>query len=163
MFDFGFTEILLIAVVALLVLGPDKMPAAVRTISLWIGRMRRSFNNIKRDIEKEIGADDIRRQLRNEEIMARFDSTKQQVNKTIESVKSQTDSIKDDLNVKKQFDDIVKGPDSGTDDDKLEKEETKLAADQPAQETKNTSTEQNDQPVADDSGSEPEKPGKQGD
>ena len=129
MFDFGFSEILLIAIVALLVLGPDKMPGAVRTISLWVGRMRRSFNNIKRDIEKEIGADEIRRQLRNEEIMARFDSTKKQVNETIESVKSSTDSLKDELNVKKQFDDIVKGSGESASTDDNAQSSTSEAAD----------------------------------
>jgi sec-independent protein translocase protein TatB len=69
MFDIGFTELLLVGIVALLVLGPDRLPGAVRTAGLWIGRIKRSFSAIKADIEREIGADEIRRQLHNEDIL----------------------------------------------------------------------------------------------
>jgi sec-independent protein translocase protein TatB len=65
----GFFEILLIAVVTLLVVGPERMPEAVRTVALTIGRIKRSFNSAKEEIEKQVGADDIRRQLHNEEVM----------------------------------------------------------------------------------------------
>lgn len=69
MFDIGFTELLLVGIVALVVLGPDRLPGAVRTAGLWIGRIKRSFSAIKADIEREIGADEIRRQLHNEDIL----------------------------------------------------------------------------------------------
>jgi|SRR3990167_8845782 len=69
MFDIGFTELLLIGVVALVVLGPDRLPGAVRTAGLWIGRIKRSFSAIKAEVEREIGADEIRRQLHNEQIL----------------------------------------------------------------------------------------------
>lgn len=69
MFDIGFSELLLIGVVGLLVLGPERLPGAVRTASLWIGRIRRQFHEIKAEVEREIGADEIRAQLRNEAIM----------------------------------------------------------------------------------------------
>ena len=62
MFDIGFTELLLVGLVALVVLGPERLPGAVRTASLWIGRIKRSFNSIKAEVEREIGADEIRRQ-----------------------------------------------------------------------------------------------------
>ncbi len=70
MFDIGFLEIVVVGIVALVVLGPEKLPGTIRTVSLWIGRLRRSFNSIKTEIEKEIGADEIRRQLRNEDAIA---------------------------------------------------------------------------------------------
>ena len=69
MFDIGFTELLLIGVVALVVLGPERLPGAVRTAGLWIGRIKRSFSAIKAEVEREIGADEIRRQLHNEQIL----------------------------------------------------------------------------------------------
>lgn len=99
----GFFEILLIAVVGLLILGPDKLPGALRTMALWIGRFRRSFDDIKRDIEKEIGADDIRRQLRNEAIMDKFQEGKKQISDTVDKVKKQGDSIKSNLDLKQQI------------------------------------------------------------
>ena len=69
MFDIGFTELLLVGLVALLVLGPERLPGAVRTTGLWVGRLKRSFSNIKAEVEREIGADEIRRQLHNERIL----------------------------------------------------------------------------------------------
>lgn len=69
MFDIGFSELLLVALVALLVFGPERLPAAVRTGSLWLGRLKRSFQSIKQEVEREIGADEIRRQLHNENIL----------------------------------------------------------------------------------------------
>ena len=69
MFDIGFTELLLVGLVALVVLGPERLPGAVRTTGLWIGRLKRSFANIKAEVEREIGADEIRRQLHNERIL----------------------------------------------------------------------------------------------
>ena len=69
MFDIGFSELLLIAIIGLLVLGPERLPTAIRTASLWLGRLRRQFNQIRTEVEREIGADEIRAQLRNESIL----------------------------------------------------------------------------------------------
>jgi sec-independent protein translocase protein TatB len=70
MFGISFGELLLVGLVALLVLGPERLPGAARTAGLWIGRLKRSFNAIKQEVEREIGADEIRRQLHNEHILA---------------------------------------------------------------------------------------------
>jgi sec-independent protein translocase protein TatB len=102
MFDIGFFELVLVGVVALVVLGPEKLPGAIRTASLWIGRLRRSFNNIKQDIEKEIGADEIRRQLRNEAIMDKFKNTKSQMTDTINMVKKETDAFRKNVELESQ-------------------------------------------------------------
>lgn len=95
MFDIGFPELIMISVVALLVIGPEKLPETIRTISLWIGRIQRSFSSIRREIEAEIGADEIRAQLHNEAIMKDLEKTKntleevkQEVNETIASAES---------------------------------------------------------------------------
>ncbi len=75
MFGISFSELLLVALVALLVLGPERLPGAARTAGLWVGRLKRSFNIIKQDVEREIGADEIRRQLRHEHIPAQEEHT----------------------------------------------------------------------------------------
>jgi sec-independent protein translocase protein TatB len=81
-FDIGFSELLLIAVVGLLVLGPERLPTAVRTTSLWIGRLRRQFTEIRAEVEREIGADEIRAQLRNEEIMEQLRESREVIEST---------------------------------------------------------------------------------
>ena len=82
MFDIGFPELLLIGVVTLLVIGPDQLPSAMRTIALWIGRFRRSFADIRRDIEQGIGADEIRQQLHNEAILKEIERSKAAIAQT---------------------------------------------------------------------------------
>lgn len=89
MFDIGFPELLMISVVALLVIGPEKLPETIRTISLWIGRLQRSFANIRQEIENEIGADEIRAQLHNEGIMKELEEAQQTIR-----------DVKDDVNMR---------------------------------------------------------------
>ena len=69
MFDISFPELVVVGVIALLVLGPDRLPGALRTLGLWVGRMSRTFSALKTEIEREIGMDEIRRQLHNEAVM----------------------------------------------------------------------------------------------
>nr|WP_060478190.1 Sec-independent protein translocase protein TatB [Pseudomonas monteilii] len=80
MFGISFSELLLVGLVALLVLGPERLPGAARTAGLWIGRLKRSFNAIKMEVEREIGADDIRRQLHNEHILRMEEEAKRILN-----------------------------------------------------------------------------------
>ena len=86
MFDIGPSELLVIFVVALLVIGPERLPSAVRTASLWIGRFRRSFHKIKTEVERELNADEIRRQLHNESILAEVEDAKQQAKEIASNV-----------------------------------------------------------------------------
>ena len=67
--DFGGLELLLILVVSLLVLGPEKLPEAARSLAKFLAKWRLTFTRIKTDIETEIGMEDIRRELHNEEVM----------------------------------------------------------------------------------------------
>lgn len=69
MFDIGFAELVLILVIGLLVLGPERLPGAIRTTGLWIARLRRSFNDIRSEIEREARIDDIKRDLHNQSIL----------------------------------------------------------------------------------------------
>lgn len=76
MFDIGFSELVVCAIVALVVIGPERMPEAVRTVGLWIGRFKRSLRETRSEIERQMGVDDIRRQLHNEEIMRNLEQAR---------------------------------------------------------------------------------------
>lgn len=64
MFDIGFAELILIAVVGLLVIGPERLPSAIRTGSLWLNRIKRGFTDIKREVEQELHNDAVLQELR---------------------------------------------------------------------------------------------------
>ena len=63
MFDIGFWELTMIAVIALLVIGPDKLPGVARTAGKWVGRARRFVGDVKSDIDRELKQEEIRKAL----------------------------------------------------------------------------------------------------
>lgn len=98
MFDIGFTELLVIAVVGLLVIGPEQLPGTVRTGMLWLGRLRRSFTQVRTELEREIGAEDIRRQLHNESVMQSIEKTRDEVNSIANQAQAEIKNVEDSLN-----------------------------------------------------------------
>jgi sec-independent protein translocase protein TatB len=64
MFDIGFSELLLIAVVALVVLGPERLPRAARLAGLWVRRARAQWYAVKSELEHELAAEELQRSLR---------------------------------------------------------------------------------------------------
>lgn len=83
MFDIGFSELVLCLLIALVVIGPEQLPQAVRSVALWVGRLKRSLRDTREEIERQIGADDIRRQLHNEEIMRSLEETNRRIQDTM--------------------------------------------------------------------------------
>ena len=81
MFDIGFAELIIIAVVSLLVIGPERLPGAVRTASLWLGRFKRSFNEVRQEIEQELHNDAVLKDLK----------------KTSEEVRSEAEDVRKEL------------------------------------------------------------------
>ena len=61
MFDIGFSELLVIGVVALIVIGPERLPRVARTIGHLAGRLQRYVNDVKADINREVEMDELRK------------------------------------------------------------------------------------------------------
>jgi sec-independent protein translocase protein TatB len=61
MFDVSFGELMVIAIVALVVIGPEKMPKVARTLGALMGRAQRYVNSVKADVERELQAQDIQK------------------------------------------------------------------------------------------------------
>ena len=78
MFDIGFTELLVVSVVALLVVGPEKLPKLARTVGIWVGKAKRMVADVKADVDREI---------RNQEIL--------DIEKAKDSIKDVKDGLKD--------------------------------------------------------------------
>ncbi|MCW8826228.1 MAG: Sec-independent protein translocase protein TatB, partial [Gammaproteobacteria bacterium] len=64
MFDIGFWELSIIGVVALIVIGPERLPAVAKTVGLWVGQMKRFVGNMKMEIDKELKADELKKVLK---------------------------------------------------------------------------------------------------
>ncbi len=63
MFDFGFGELLMAALVALLVLGPERLPGAARTAGRMLRKLRQSWSNVRDEVQREMQAEDLKRQM----------------------------------------------------------------------------------------------------
>jgi len=85
MFDIGFLELLLIALITLVVMGPERLPEAIRTLSLWIGRLKQRFASARQELEKEVGMDDIRHQLHNEQVLRELEDQKNELEQSLSS------------------------------------------------------------------------------
>lgn len=86
MFDIGFSELVLTALVALIVFGPERLPQAARTAGLWIGRIKRVLADTRREVERELGADEIRRQLHNESVMKSLNESPQAIERAVKEI-----------------------------------------------------------------------------
>lgn len=76
MFDISFFELLVVGIVGLIVIGPERLPGTIRTCALWIGRIKRNLLETRRELEKQIGADEIRRELHNEQVLHNLEKMK---------------------------------------------------------------------------------------
>lgn len=71
MFDIGFSELFLIAIVALVVLGPERLPKAARFAGLWVRRARGQWASVKSELERELAADEFKKTLHDTEAAMR--------------------------------------------------------------------------------------------
>ena len=91
MFDFGFWEIILILMVALIVVGPERLPGLARTAGLLVGKAKRLVSDVKAEIDQELAADELKKALNKQEAMS-------DVYEIIEETRKVTSDIKQEIN-----------------------------------------------------------------
>lgn len=89
MFDIGFLELLLIGVLGLLVLGPERLPGAIRTATYWISKIRRSFQQVKLELEREVDIAELKQQIHNDSIMEELAKAKGDIDENIQQTREQ--------------------------------------------------------------------------
>lgn len=89
MFDIGFSELMVIGVVALIVIGPERLPGVARTIGHLAGRLQRYVNDVKADISREMEFDELRKMR---------DSMQQAASEVESTVRKELSKTEDDLN-----------------------------------------------------------------
>ncbi|MBA4502983.1 Sec-independent protein translocase protein TatB [Marinobacterium marinum] len=94
MFDIGFFELLVVGVVALLVLGPERLPMAARTCGLWLGRVRRSLGSIQSEIREELRLEELKRTtaLQQEQLTRELDEMRQPFVQSTENDKRESET-----------------------------------------------------------------------
>lgn len=92
MFDVGFFELLLIGVVALLVVGPERLPKLARTVGMWLGRGKRFVSSVKEDIDREIRADELRQVLEKQKQNNPLHEIVEDTKRSFDEIKTGTES-----------------------------------------------------------------------
>ncbi|MCO6526988.1 Sec-independent protein translocase protein TatB [Snodgrassella sp.] len=95
MFGLGFGEILLIAVVALVVLGPERLPKVARSAGLWVGRIQNFINNVKTELSQQAGVAEFRQARDSIETTAR--ALEHDINSNVRSIRGEVDALKRQL------------------------------------------------------------------
>ena len=92
MFDVGFWEILLILVLALVIIGPERLPSAARKAGFFVGKARRYIEGVRSEVEEELDVNEFKRMLHNQEVQ--INELQQQLKSGVDDVGSE---IKKDL------------------------------------------------------------------
>ncbi|MEN8170664.1 MAG: Sec-independent protein translocase protein TatB [Pseudomonadota bacterium] len=99
MFDIGFWELSIIGVVALIVIGPERLPSVARTAGLWFGRMRGFVSTMKADIDKQLKAEDLQKILKEQADSAGLHEIIEETKETVDSLSQPADYlVKSDSN-----------------------------------------------------------------
>jgi sec-independent protein translocase protein TatB len=93
MFDIGFWELGLIGVVALLVIGPERLPSVARTAGLWMGRMRRFVSTVKADIDQQLKAEEMQRIIKEQTNSSGLHEILEESKGAVESLKQPADYL----------------------------------------------------------------------
>ena len=81
MFDIGFWELFLILILALLVVGPERLPKAARTVGYWFGKARRYVEGVKEEVASEFDVNELKRMVHNQEVQ--INELQSQLNETV--------------------------------------------------------------------------------
>ena len=97
MFDIGFWELATIAIIGIVVVGPERLPEVVRTVAAYVRKARRAFQDVKSDIERELDLDDLRRQMHDVDMEDHIKKLNQSVMDADRDVRKAASRFDDDL------------------------------------------------------------------
>ena len=96
MFEIGFSELVMVALVSLLVIGPERLPKAARIAGYWLGKSRAMINSVKAEIQLELRAEEMRQIFREESGLHEFQQLVDETNETVQSIHSSITSLSQD-------------------------------------------------------------------
>ena len=97
MFDIGFSELVVLGVIGIVVIGPQRLPEVVRTAVITVRKIRRAFSDVRADIERELDLDDMRKILHEADMKAHINQLNQDIMDLDKGARALGDDIKTDL------------------------------------------------------------------
>ncbi|WP_395374299.1 Sec-independent protein translocase protein TatB [Marinicella sp. W31] len=93
MFDVGFTELLILFVISLLVLGPEKLPAFAKKVGMYIRKAQAVFYDVRREVERELEMEEVKKRMQQNNILS------EEAAGVTEEIKEVADSLKKPINM----------------------------------------------------------------
>ena len=97
MFDIGFSELVVLGVIGVVVIGPQRLPEVVRTAVITVRKIRRAFSDVRADIERELDLDDMRKILHEADMKAHINQLNQDIMDLDKGARALGDDIKTDI------------------------------------------------------------------
>lgn len=91
MFEIGFWELVVVGVVALLVVGPEKLPGLARTAGLWVGKARRMLADVKAEVDRELHLEELKQSFRQQANLTDLKDLSEQVKSLREDIRAEFD------------------------------------------------------------------------
>lgn len=79
MFEVGFSELLLVGIIALVVIGPERLPGLARTAGVWLGRLRYMLSSVKAEVEREMQLSELQQSLRQQAAVREVESIQEEL------------------------------------------------------------------------------------
>lgn len=98
MFEVGFSELLMLGLVTLIVVGPQRLPAAARIAGLWIGKLSRTMATVKSEIQNELHAEDVRQMLQNQIVPDEMKQLVEETEAVVSEINTETRALIEDVN-----------------------------------------------------------------
>jgi len=103
MFEIGFSELVMVALVSLLVIGPERLPKAARLAGYWLGKTRAMISSVKAEIQLELRAEEMRQIFKEESGLHEFQKLVDETNESVNSIQSSITSLSQDgVNLEKR-------------------------------------------------------------
>jgi sec-independent protein translocase protein TatB len=96
MFEIGFWEMVLVGVVAMIVVGPERLPGLARTAGLWLGKARRMVANVKAEVDRELHLEEIKQSLREQGHLTEINDIKQDLANRVKAIQQDIQAEFDD-------------------------------------------------------------------
>jgi sec-independent protein translocase protein TatB len=96
MFEIGFSELVMVALVSLLVIGPERLPKAARLAGFWLGKTRAMITSVKAEIQLELRAEEMRQLFKDESGLQDFQQLVDETTDTVHSIQSSITSLSKD-------------------------------------------------------------------